>query len=113
MDKIKLKGMGKYSDGLTIVSEIELSPSELKAQLKFDLRKLKLGDRIWVEGRLEKCQFFSYSKQDIVAIFPSETEKKRAELPEKINPNKYINAGMELAIAINQLIDCLEQMKEK
>ena len=128
MDNIKLKGMGKYSDGLTIVSEIELSPSELKAQLKGDLSKIKQEDRVWVEYKIIKLfdsnnclvassgnhPYYIYGS-DIVAHFPPEP-KNEVKLPKKTNTQELCTPSpdhLDIDARIESLTKELLELREK
>lgn len=123
MDKIKLNGETK--DRYGYMAEITLTPGGLKEQLKPDLSNLMKGDRVWVEGIVHEVigndiklmtKFYHYMTdvegKNIVAHFPSEPEKKEAELPEKLDPG---NAYLENTVItiLNKLIDVVRDMKEE
>ena len=100
---------------------IELTPQELKEQLKPDLEKLKRGNTVWVE--LQECYDIKentfkgincdgsvsiYSKRGIIAIFPAEPEKK--ELPDGLGNEATIQ---DIIYAYNSLRDAVKELQEK
>ena len=133
MDEIRLYGREfdfKVPRDVTIGGNgIDITPDELKSQLKPDLGKLKVGDRVWVEVKFDRRnqgQFFitpnkyCYSEEDIVAIFPSKPEpEKKVELPERLyfpvqcEGEGYSEILGKLINAVNSIRDYLKQMKEK
>ena len=126
MDKIKL--LGKEIEGTADSRErwIELTPQELKAQLKPDLTKLKSGDKLWAEATITENEhgrivvvregMFGILKSNIIAVFPQEAEpeKKEPKLPEKLNPINWDMSDFEKEIlnTLNALIDIVKEMAD-
>ena len=115
--EIEIKGKslnlayGHYEPG-----SVKVSLTGLKAQLKPDLTKLKAGDVVWLELKIddfhENVWFRSlgtvFKKEDVIAHFS--TEEKKAELPEGLGNEA---TKEDLIYAYNQIRDVVKELQEK